>query len=305
MIGALVKKLQIEPDALSAIIPKLALGVTLLLVVLLADRLAVLAWLLVPAPQLADSDQPLRGASSGQTLGGDEQGYEQVAAWNLFGKVSERAAPPKQVEETPTKVPETKLNLVLRGVYHTEDQDRAMAIIASQGGREEVFSVGQRLPGDAELREVRPERVVLFRQGSYESLSFPESQRGGSITAVRAEAPATGVTSTANRINVSSLAERYRENISSDPTSLNDIAQVQPHIESGVMRGFRLRPGRKRELLRQLGLRPGDVVTNINGVPLDSMAQAMDSLQSFLSANEVQVTVLRNGREIPFTYRLN
>jgi general secretion pathway protein C len=305
MIGALVRKFQTEPDALSALVPKLALGVTVLLVVLLADRLAVLAWWLVPVPQPEQSDQPLRGVIPGGAQSGDQEGYEQVAAWSLFGKVGVREAPQKKVEETPSKAPETKLNLVLRGVYHTEDQDRAMAIIASQGGREEVFSVGQRLPGDAELREVRPERVVLFRQGSFESLSFPESKTAGAITAVRAAAPASQVTATANRINVTSLADRYRENISSDPTSLNDIAQVQPNIESGVLRGFRLRPGRKRELLRQLGLRPGDIVTNINGVPLDSMAQAMDSLQSFLSANEVQVTVLRNGQEIPFTYRLN
>ncbi len=305
MIGALVKKLHTDPDTLSALVPKLAFGVSVLLVVMLADRLAVLAWLMVPEPEMEMTRQPGTGSEGGAAQGEEDLGYEQIASWSLFGKVNERAEKPKKVvEQTPVTVPETQLKLVLRGVYHTDDQSRAMAIIASQGGREEVFAVGQRLPGDAELREVRPERVVLFRQGRYESLSFPESKRGA-VAAVRAKTPATTVAVSANRINVTALAARYRENIGADPTSLNDIAQVQPNIEAGVLRGFRLRPGRKRELLRQLGLRPGDIVTNINGVPLDSMAQAMDSLQSFVSADEVQVTVLRNGREIPFTYRLN
>lgn len=308
MIGALLRKFRTDADLLSATIPKVALGVTVVLVVLLADRLAALAWLLVPEPALESGILPQIESASIGAQGDDGEGYEQIADWSLFGKVNERAPPPPPeiVEEAPVEAPETQLNLVLRGVYHTDNQDRAMAIIASQGGQEEVFAVGQRLPGDAELREVRPERVVLFRQGRFESLSFPEARGGGTITAVRA-APETAspVTTTASRINIAALAERYRESIGTDPNALHDIAQVQPNIESGVMRGFRLRPGRRRELLRQLGLRSGDVVTEINGVPLDSMASAMESMQVFLGASEVQVTVLRDGREMPFTYSLN
>jgi general secretion pathway protein C len=90
-----------------------------------------------------------------------------------------------------------------------------------------------------------------------------------------------------------------------DPTALSDIAQVQPYIELGTFRGFRLRPGRQSNLLRQLGLRPGDVVTSVNGVPLDSMAQAMESLRNFADSDQMDITVQRNGREISYNFQLN
>ena len=41
---------------------------------------------------------------------------------------------------------------------------------------------------------------------------------------------------------------------------------------------------------------PGDLVTAINGTPLDDPARGMEILQSINSASEVTVTVERNGQ---------
>ena len=41
---------------------------------------------------------------------------------------------------------------------------------------------------------------------------------------------------------------------------------------------------------------PGDLVTEINGTPLDDPSRGMEILQSIDSASEVTVTVERNGQ---------
>jgi general secretion pathway protein C len=65
---------------------------------------------------------------------------------------------------------------------------------------------------------------------------------------------------------------------------------------NGQQRGYRVYPGRNRQQFSKLGLMPGDLVTAINGTPLDDPARGMEILQSMNSAAQVTVTVERNGQ---------
>ena len=55
-------------------------------------------------------------------------------------------------------------------------------------------------------------------------------------------------------------------------------------------------PGSDAALIGQLGLRSGDVVTSINGAPVDSIARGQQILESLRSASNARVTVLRDGK---------
>jgi general secretion pathway protein C len=65
---------------------------------------------------------------------------------------------------------------------------------------------------------------------------------------------------------------------------------------NGQQRGFRVYPGRNRQQFAKLGLMPGDLVTAINGTPLDDPSRGMEILQTMNSATQVTVTVERNGQ---------
>jgi C-terminal processing protease CtpA/Prc len=51
-------------------------------------------------------------------------------------------------------------------------------------------------------------------------------------------------------------------------------------------------------MFNKLGLLPGDMVTSINGTPLDDPARGMEILQTMNSAANVNMTVERNGESI-------
>ena len=59
---------------------------------------------------------------------------------------------------------------------------------------------------------------------------------------------------------------------------------------------YRVYPGRNRQQFTALGLRPGDLIKDIDGQSLTDPTQAMKIFQTLGNASEVSVTVERNGQ---------
>ena len=70
---------------------------------------------------------------------------------------------------------------------------------------------------------------------------------------------------------------------------------------AGKLRGFRAYPGRNRTIFNKLGLRPGDLVTAINGQPLDDPQHSQEVFNTIQSSNTVTVSVERGGQKQDIT----
>jgi general secretion pathway protein C len=218
---------------------------------------------------------------------------ERIAGWQLFG------APPAAVPQAPAPVeaPETKLNLILRGLLHSADPQLARAIIAA-GADEAQYGVGARLPGNAELAAIHADRVILLHRGRHETLRLPRDK----LDATVATAPGTPASPPvrAERMDLAQL----RESALRDPTKLGEIIRVDPALEDGDLIGYRVGPGPNRQAFDQLGLRAGDVVIALNGVVLDDAGKALDALNKLRDADQVSLTLLRDGSEEELTLRV-
>jgi general secretion pathway protein C len=100
---------------------------------------------------------------------------ERIAEWNLFGRA---AAPAAAAPAAPVEAPKTRLQLTLRGVAASPTTDDARAIIADPSGRERHYRPGEPVPGGASLAEVHPDRVLLLRNGRYETLPLAKLEGG-------------------------------------------------------------------------------------------------------------------------------
>ena len=78
-------------------------------------------------------------------------------------------------------------------------------------------------------------------------------------------------------------------------TKLTDVIRPTPYRVQGEQVGFRVYPGRDRRKFAALGLRPGDIIKDIDGQALSDASQAMQIFQSLGTAEQVTVTVERNG----------
>ncbi len=284
---------------------RLAFLAALVLVVLLAHDLARLTWtFLAPAPTTAIA--PL-AAIPMNAPPPPSRAVETIVAAKLFGDAD--AEPPPEPEVVITEdAPETALNLRLSGVFQNED-GRGRALIGEGSGDERVYAVGDVLPGGATLERVLTRKVLISRNGQTESLSLPEPESGGGQTSLDLGGTASlPQASNGNQgrveVNAGAVAGEYRQAFSGNINTLQDLAFATPYVENGQFVGFRLRPGRRRELLGQLGLQSGDILVSINGSRLENPAQGMQALETLSSSGSVSATVMRNGNEIPFSFNL-
>lgn len=270
--------------------------VALLLGFWLLFRLAVLVWQVVPAPQLAEVPAPVPGSSAvaAAPSGQPRLNIAQVVGWHLFGAP---AATPVAASGTPIDAPDTRLNLVLRGVLSSQDAEEARAIIAEPNGNENFFRVGSALPGGAELKEIYADRIILMRAGRHETLRLPrEAMEGASVTTPAARPADQGA---AIGGNAGAVLSEYRDKMVDNPQALMDVARPIPYTDpKGQFGGFRLFPGNKPGLFAQLGLQPGDVVKEVNGVVLDSPMKGNEIMQQLRDNKQLALRIERGGQEI-------
>jgi len=83
--------------------------------------------------------------------------------------------------------------------------------------------------------------------------------------------------------------------ISPDASRVTDIIRVAPHVEQGQMVGFRVTPGKEQQQFALLGLLAGDVVTDINGTPMNDPSRGIQVFESLGEGTISNVTVIREG----------
>lgn len=182
--------------------------------------------------------------------------------------------------------PPSSMPLVLAGVLATDDPKLGMAIIGENAASAKVVSVGQQVPGGAQLHSVYNDRAVIDRAGALESVFLP--RRSTAIAPSPAPAAAT---------SNDAMLDRMRQLVNNDPGLIGQVLRPQPVFAGGKMRGFRVYPGANRQAFARLGLRAGDLVTAINGSPLDDRDRAQEIFGTLNSSTDARVTVTRNGRQ--------
>ncbi len=183
--------------------------------------------------------------------------------------------------------PPTSAPLVLAGLLATSDPKEGMAIIGETAATAKVVPVGKPVPGGAMLHSVYTDRAVLDRNGTLESLMLPRRSTGGFAP------PPPPVAAAGNDATL----DRMRKLVSDDPGVIGQVLRPQPVFAGGKMKGFRVYPGSNRQAFARIGLRAGDLVTAINGTPLDDKDRAQEIFSTLNSSTDARVSITRNGRQ--------
>jgi len=263
--------------------------INLLLVIWIASILANLTWnLLSPQESVVQIETDTDSVSVPENP--DRQLISQIPGWHLMG-VAIQGSQPVQTN-IPIEAPETKLQLILRGALSSNDPEHARAIIADPRGKEEQYAIGEQLPGNAELSEIHPDRVILKRNGRFETLRLPKEQMPSNTVVSRFVSAPAPVSSPLERLNAA------RQQLKQSPARLSGLVRATPKRgEDGKTIGYVLSPGRDPELFEQVGLQAGDVAVQINDIRLDNPANSARALKSMQSGESVSVTVMRNDQE--------
>jgi general secretion pathway protein C len=261
--------------------------VTMALVVSIAWQLARIIWMLMPGSSTGDLIiAPPVQISRATSAGAGTADVQSIANAHIFGEASAEAivVVPQESHEN---LAETRLSLELKGTLASADENASIAIIADAGEEEKIYSIKDTVAPGATLHAVYADRVVLNRAGNLEVLKLPKEFPQGTV---RTRRNATTVSRAAS--NPQSIQNVVTENV----TKLADVIRPTPYYVSGQMQGYRVYPGRDRKQFAALGLRPGDLIKDIDGAALTNPQQATQIFQSLGDTEQVSVTVERNGQ---------
>ncbi|HSW13099.1 MAG TPA: type II secretion system protein GspC [Solimonas sp.] len=269
-------------------------ALNLLLVALIAMLLAQLLWTLVPRPENAAwQPAPVQPAPSAMPASRGPVSVDALIAAQLFG--SYQAAPESADLDN---APDTRLNLTLLGILAGRGTKDSRALISDGAGEEKPYAIGDDVDRGVVLEAIYPDRVVLMRNGKAETLRLNKDQPSAAVAG-------NPVTESAASSGTATTLTAVRDQVLQDPSRASEYIRVQPASQGGQMRGYRIYPGRDRELFNNAGLRPGDVVTAVNGIELDNAQKALQMLNDLSRASNFSLTVDRGGQMQTVNITLN
>jgi general secretion pathway protein C len=284
------------------------------LAIMVLHRLATVSWAIFPAPE-PDILPPANELTLESPIA--KVRARSIAEFSLFGR-AELPGPVVPVEQPP--VVESRLNLTLLGVFVTSTPEQGMAIIADPSGNDGFYSVGMLVPGGAVLAEVHDGYVLLKRESRIEKLSLPQdpdlagvsfgagSAAGGGgrvgSPALSYRPPPAALVRPDTRTNGAILRD-MRQTLAEDPARVLDNMRVDPVRDGDHLVGYRLNPARDRQLLSRFGLMPGDIVTAVNGVSLNSVDKGPEIVKALSDSNQLSLEVMRNGISQKFSFKID
>lgn len=255
--------------------------------------------------------------------GAGTRDYAAITQRNIFDSNGPAAAPAstassrsrgKTTPETATVAALPRADLKLIGTVIGGDEESLALIMASNALN--AYRPGDSLPGGGRLLKVA--RNVAHIENADGSLSLLQLHQDPSTSTTSAPPPtrrqppaaspapqtdAEGIRPVApNRWLIEGdVVEQARGNLG----ELLKSARMEPRLVNGATDGFviaMLQPG---SLLSQMGFRRGDVVMQVNGMPLDSPEKALQIFQQLREARSLRVHVERQGEPSVFEYDVN
>jgi general secretion pathway protein C len=189
----------------------------------------------------------------------------------------------------------TSLKLTLLGTV-TGDQDKAFAVIQnSQGQQQQLYRIGDTIE-NATLKMILREKVVLHVNSKDEIL---EIEKGETKKTPRSS-ERSGATDSSNITVKRSQIEDSVKNVN----TLMQQARVRPHFTNGKADGLSLTGIKPNSIFHDMGLKSGDIITNVNGDNIESVEDVLKFYKSLQSAESVNLTLKRRGRMKTIDYNI-
>lgn len=214
--------------------------------------------------------------------------YDSIVERNIFkADIEKKESSDKQEPENkePEKLEVTTLKLVLWGTVTGEGQ--VYAVIEDKKVRQQaLYEVGDSVQG-AKVTNILRHQVILNYEGKDQVLEMETDNK--SVSAYRK--PPQKISSNTVFGNKGNM-----DDPSNDMNTLMKQVKMRPHFMEGEPDGLMVYGIRPNSVFRQIGLRNGDIIKDINGTEILSGEDASNLYSEIQEAENAKVTVFRRGK---------
>ena len=190
----------------------------------------------------------------------------------------------------------------LKGVFAVDGKTLSAAVL-NMGGRDQAVKLGQELSVGVILAEVHADYVVVSRSGIRDRI---ELDRYNSRVSKQASA-ASAAPDTQFRLNVAStganaysLSRQELNGVLQDPRQMAFTGRIGAAASGGV----RVEDAPSGSLLDKLGIKTGDIITGLNGQPVNSLGDLARLYQQFGTLASIRAEVRRGGAPVMLSYTI-
>ena len=251
---------------------------TVILIVALGLQLAWWGWhFLLPAPTSTGSNPNIGAASDDISL-----------ARRLFGGG----------EVAPAEAGASDIRL--KGVFAVDGVTLSAAVV-NWSGKDQAVRLNQELMKGATLAEVHADYIVVARNGGRERIELDKFRVAATTPSAQGRNTNAGF-----RLNVTaagggySLSRQELNTVLQDPRQMDFLGQIGVAPGGGV----RVDGAGANTLAGKLGLQSGDVISAVNGQPVNSAGDLARLYSQFNTLSAVRVEVKRAGAPTILNYTI-
>lgn len=195
----------------------------------------------------------------------------------------------------------TSLPFLLFGIRLNEASGQGSAIIANEGGEQASYAVGDEIAPGIVLKAVQFDHVIIERSGVSETLYIDQSGDAPVVTPTGAEGSGLPNSLSTGGAPVAAAAAEGGAAVAAAPSSsvVLKAVDMQARTEKGGVTGIVLNPNESGETMTRAGLRPGDVVVQINGRRVTSYDDVIQLQAAIRPGGRVSLMVERGGSTVP------
>ncbi len=241
---------------------------------------------------------------------------------NIFSPRSGMDIPGKWSDIGPGMVEQAEVSSDFRlsgTIYSPQEDLRRAVFFFTQKREEKAFREGDFIDGNTRLLTIERNSAILLVGGKKVALKVMPEEQTASQKSVSTERPrpTRRIPSTAEEgpqnadLKISKIddftyavdessVDYLTENINKVITQVRII----PYFESGEAAGFRFAAIRPGSVFSDLGFTSGDVIKQINGVPLTSPEKIYTIFQNLKDEQSIQVDILRRGQKKTMGYEI-
>jgi general secretion pathway protein C len=254
-------------------------------------------------------------ASAGHAAPGDPEArsirpfseYQVIVSQNPFGgaaAVQEAALPEEELLQDVPVADSGRLSLL--GTITSTRADERVAVVLDRGsGQEGIYREGESV-GGALIRKIMRFRVLVSVNGADKVLVMDFLENGGTGGPDREPVASAGPS---RRLSPGSGDQGpvtvSRKDVEFAMSNINTVlkgAAIEPVVQDGEVRGFRLDNIRPGSMFAKLRLRNGDVVQGVNGAPLTSPDEFLGLLTDIMTSSSFDITVKRGSGSREMSY---
>ncbi len=236
--------------------------------------------------------------------------YSSIISRNLFNShglipgEEENTGSPKDADLGGAPI-KTTLPLNLIGTLIMSNELRSIATLEDKSASLVYpVQVNDEIPGKVKIIKIEPKKVIFLNKASsrreYVELPDDSQNQNPRLLLTKSKGGIEKVAPT--QFNVS------RTEVDRALADFNNIltqARAVPNFENGIAAGYKLFQIVPGSIYDKLGLQNGDVITGLNGQPMNDPGKAFEMLNELKTSSHLELQVKKDGRPITYTYDIH